>query len=208
MKKLLDIIKKKLKAIYFIFLSNFIKYFFWNLKPIFKIESHLNHLERYYLYKFSINRKRILEIGSYKGASAFSFAFSQLPSEEKKIICIDTWQNHSMAEGRKDTFEIFKKNIKEYSNIIFPVKGFSNQVENEVLSVCNNYDLLFIDGDHSYEGVISDWRIYSKHLDKNALIILHDTGWAIGVKRVLREEILPLTTEIKKLPNLWIGRLN
>jgi hypothetical protein len=34
---------------------------------------------------------------------------------------------------------------------------------------------LFIDGDHSYEGVKKDFELYSKILSDNGLIIIHDT---------------------------------
>lgn len=36
-------------------------------------------------------------------------------------------------------------------------------------------DVLFIDGDHSYEGVKKDFELYSKILNEKGIIILHDT---------------------------------
>lgn len=36
-------------------------------------------------------------------------------------------------------------------------------------------DLLFIDADHTYEGVKKDFDLYSKLLSENGLIIIHDT---------------------------------
>jgi hypothetical protein len=36
-------------------------------------------------------------------------------------------------------------------------------------------DFLFIDGDHSYEGVKKDFELYSKLLSNNGVIILHDS---------------------------------
>ena len=36
-------------------------------------------------------------------------------------------------------------------------------------------DVLFIDGDHSYEGVKSDFELYSTILSEKGIIILHDT---------------------------------
>ena len=36
-------------------------------------------------------------------------------------------------------------------------------------------DVLFIDGDHSYEGVKSDFELYSTILSENGVIMLHDT---------------------------------
>ena len=36
-------------------------------------------------------------------------------------------------------------------------------------------DVLFIDGDHSYEGVKKDFELYSNILSENGIIIIHDT---------------------------------
>jgi hypothetical protein len=36
-------------------------------------------------------------------------------------------------------------------------------------------DILFIDGDHSYEGVKTDFELYSKIMSDNGIIIIHDT---------------------------------
>jgi hypothetical protein len=36
-------------------------------------------------------------------------------------------------------------------------------------------DFLFIDGDHSYEGVKTDFELYSQILSENGVIVIHDT---------------------------------
>lgn len=36
-------------------------------------------------------------------------------------------------------------------------------------------DFLFIDGDHSYEGVKTDFELYSQILSENGIIVIHDT---------------------------------
>jgi len=61
---------------------------------------------------------------------------------------------------------------------------------------------LFIDGDHNYLGVKKDWIMYSPLLVDGSIVIFHDTGWAEGVKRVIHEDVLNVSTLIKKLPNL------
>jgi hypothetical protein len=127
-------------------------------------------------------------------------------SKDVKIVCIDTWQNHAMSEGIRDTFISFTKNVEPFAEYIVPIRGFSSEVYKEVLAEVENIDLLFLDGDHSYEGVLSDWVTYSKHLNRDAFVILHDIGWADGVKRVLEEEILSVCVPVRRLPNLWIGR--
>ena len=52
-------------------------------------------------------------------------------------------------------------------------------------------DVLFIDGDHSYEGVKKDFDLYSNILSDNGLIIIHDTDGKY-------EESLIVTEDAKK----------
>lgn len=52
-------------------------------------------------------------------------------------------------------------------------------------------DFLFIDGDHSYEGVKSDFELYSKLLSPKGIIVLHDTD-------SLYEETLIVSEDAKK----------
>lgn len=45
-------------------------------------------------------------------------------------------------------------------------------------------DLLFIDGDHSFEGVRQDWELFSPFLRPFGVAVFHDTTWGIhGVNR-------------------------
>ena len=49
-------------------------------------------------------------------------------------------------------------------------------------------DLLFIDGDHSYEGVKLDFELYSKLLSPNGIVILHDTDVNYGNSLIVSED--------------------
>lgn len=49
-------------------------------------------------------------------------------------------------------------------------------------------DLLFIDGDHSYEGVKQDFDLYSSVLNPNGIIIIHDTDKRFGEKLIITED--------------------
>lgn len=48
-------------------------------------------------------------------------------------------------------------------------------------------DLVFIDGDHSYQGVQADWKIWSKKLKVGGYIAFHDAVTALGVNQFVHE---------------------
>ena len=49
------------------------------------------------------------------------------------------------------------------------------------------YNIIFIDGDHSYEGVWSDYHNYRHMLAPNGLVVFHDTVVCKGVKKLVDE---------------------
>jgi predicted O-methyltransferase YrrM len=174
------------------------------LRSAFNITSHLTYEERYTLFKLAEGKKHILEIGSYIGCSAACFG-AQLINEGGRIFCIDTWQNDAMTEGGRDTSVEFHNNTKEFRTLITPVRGFSTEVVDEVRKLTPVLDVLFIDGDHSYEGAKGDWEAYKGFLSSGSIVICHDIGWAEGVKRVVEEDIKPHVNSFDHLPNLWWG---
>lgn len=52
-------------------------------------------------------------------------------------------------------------------------------------------DYLHIDADHSYEGVKNDFNLYSKIVNKNALISIHDTDQQYHDNLIISDDIEP-----------------
>jgi predicted O-methyltransferase YrrM len=175
------------------------------LKPAYGIQSHLTDDERYKLFELAQGKKKILEIGSYLGASATCFGAAA--SAQTKIYCIDTWNNDAMTEGKRETFTAFSENTAPFKSSIVPVRGFSTNVIDQVKGLTPDLDLLFIDGDHSYEGAKADWEGYKSFLKKGSVVVFHDIGWAEGVQRVIREDVQHLVSTSGQLPNLWWGTI-
>jgi len=182
-----------------------IKSMFPELKQAFHIITHLTSDEMCRLYLLAKERKCMLEIGSYIGASACCFAASLKEANSGKLICIDTWNNDSMTEGNRDTWQEFQDNTSSYITHIVPIRGFSVDMVNEVATYVNSLDLLFIDGDHSYEGVKADLEAYKRFLRPGSIVVFHDSGWAEGVKRVIEEDVMQLVVSYDSLPNMWWG---
>jgi hypothetical protein len=49
-------------------------------------------------------------------------------------------------------------------------------------------DLLFIDGDHSYEGVKKDFDLYSKLVSPHGIILIHDTDKSYSETLIVSED--------------------
>lgn len=177
------------------------------LAQAFRIKSDLTKAERVVLYRLALGKETILEIGSYIGASACSFGAAMKKSGSGRMFCIDTWNNDAMSEGRKDTYDEFTKNTNLFTEFIIPVRGLSTAVVKHVASQIQHLDLLFIDGDHSYEGVKTDWVTYKCFLRQSSIVVFHDWGWAEGVKRVILEDATPLVSSFGSMTNMWWGTI-
>lgn len=182
-----------------------------SLSRLFSVSTHLTTRERITLYALAracsrgaIDNVNIVEIGSYLGASA-SFLAAGLRNKNDRVFCIDTWANDAMTEGHRDTYAEFLDNTAGYRERIVPLKGWShdNSVLDEIRTKVARIDLLFIDGDHSREGALRDWQLYSPFLVQGSIVAMHDIGWATGVQHVVAEEIRPRVRNEYRLPNLW-----
>lgn len=175
-----------------------------DLRRSLSIPSHITARERATLNRLARGKKVIVEIGSYLGASAAALAAAN-SDPGVRVYCIDTWGNDAMSEGKRDTFSEFERNTQEYCDRIIPLRGLSRDQAPLVASREPQIDLLFIDGDHSYEGVLADWENYGAMLRSGSVVVFHDYGWASGVKRVVVDRVLPRTSSSGNLPNLWWG---
>lgn len=158
------------------------------------IPTHLSNDEKLLLYNLSTSLPEnacIVEIGSYLGASTYCLA-SGVTSYGGKVYAIDTWTNIGMSEGERNTFDKFQSNIAPLREVVIPLKGFSKA---HAISFDKQIDLLFIDGDHSYEGVKTDLELWLPKVKPGGWVVMHDFGWAEGVKRCVREYLLPVQIE-------------
>jgi len=160
-----------------------------------------------------LNPKTILEIGTANGGTLF--LFSQVASPEAIIISIDLpggkfgggypiWKAPLYKSFAKDNQKIYliradshdEKTLEKVKNILGKRK----------------LDFLFIDGDHTYEGVKKDFEMYSKLVKRGGIIALHDIVYhpfdpECQVDKFWRKlKKLHKTKEIISFPNqTWAG---
>jgi predicted O-methyltransferase YrrM len=158
--------------------------------------THLTVEERLLLYRLGLQQPAgavLVEIGSYLGASAsFLAAAAREIGGGACLHCIDTWENQGMSEGGRDTWSEFQTNVRPYGSIIVPHRGRSAEIGT---SFQQPIDLLFLDGDHSYEGCRADAEVWLSRVRPGGILVMHDYGWAEGVQRVVREIVRSKETE-------------
>ena len=161
---------------------------------MFGIPSDMTLAERLLLLSLARENRRdidvIVEVGSYLGASACCLA--EECRNGSKVFCVDTWQNTAMSEGPRDTYEEFLRNVAPSRDKIVPLRGLSTDI---AANFEERIDLLFMDGDHSGEGVWADLEAWLPKVRNGGIVILHDYTWAEGVQRAARELLVPLQVE-------------
>lgn len=110
-------------------------------------------------YMFKTVRKNkprcLLEIGRYQGGS--TMLISTAKSKEAKLISLDI----------KDKCNKTVKKLLDKNTLL--IIGDSKKF----IPPCK-FDFIFIDGDHSFEGVKTDFEHYFPYLNKGADILFHD----------------------------------
>jgi predicted O-methyltransferase YrrM len=170
-------------------------------------DTHMTPSERLLLYQLALHVPQpavILEIGSYVGASACFLGAAASERKGIQVHCVDTWTNEAMSEGTRDTYLEFLKNTQRYRNWLTPHRGRSEDVSRTFEL---KLDMLFIDGDHSYEGCSTDTACWLPKVKTCGIVAFHDYGWSAGVQRVVNEWVMPIATKQRSLPNLFVGRL-
>jgi predicted O-methyltransferase YrrM len=122
-----------------------------------------------------LNPKYILEIGTANGGSLFCFC--KLAQNDATIISIDLPERPFGGGYPEWKIPIYQAFAKENQKL-YLLKKDSHQQETleEVKKILNGkkLDFLFIDGDHSYEGVKKDFEMYSPLVRKEGIIAFHD----------------------------------
>jgi predicted O-methyltransferase YrrM len=161
-----------------------------NLYYLFSIPGHLSEKEAITLYRYSklSNVKVVLEIGSYVGKST-NFLAKGLYSKNGTLHCIDTFANHDMSEGPRNTYREFLQNTEKFRSLLEVHTGFSNS-QLIIKKIPNELDLIFIDGSHDSNSVTQDIFNFFPKLRKGSYIIFHDYGNTDGVKKPVDLQIM------------------
>lgn len=136
----------------------------------------------------------VVELGSFMGLSTCWLAEGVRLGERGPVYAVDTFKGsvEHAAESYYDspavskygdTYPLFEANLRRVGlwEHVRPI--VSDSVAAAKVWTGGPIRLLFIDADHSYEGVKADFEAWTRHLEPGGAIAIHDVGEFPGVTR-------------------------
>ena len=130
----------------------------------------------------------IVEIGSFLGLSAIIMANGLAASNNygARIYCVDKWEiwmdlKELGVLGDEQLYETFITNIRNahVDSFVHPIRNRSTEAAADFEA--HSVDMLFIDGDHTFEGCYADLEAWYPKLRPGGILIGHDCVPGEGV---------------------------
>lgn len=131
-------------------------------------ETQTTDAERRLLAKYAARSKRGLEIGVFEGVTTRILAESMPDAAE--LFAVDPFFRGRL--GVCWSRLIARAEVSKAQKIVHFVESLSKHAANRIDS---DFDFIFVDGDHSLEGISTDWQVWSSRCVINGIIALHDT---------------------------------
>ncbi|HVS14840.1 MAG TPA: class I SAM-dependent methyltransferase [Thermoanaerobaculia bacterium] len=180
------------------------------------IQGWMTRAELTWLARAAATRPRIVEIGAWKGRSTRVLA-RHTPGV---VYVVDHWrgsrsdateiQEEVASKGADGLFAEFQGNLAPEiaAGRVIPIRAESGDAVHSLRGLLEGgaVDMVFIDGDHSYESVSRDIRAYRPLLRRGGLLAGHDCSLAWpGVIRAV-EELVPGSATMDG-GSIWYSRI-
>lgn len=150
----------------------------------------------------------IVEIGSFMGRSTAFMALGARRTGREKVYAVDHFKGSRehqagerfaapVLEREGTTFGVFEANLKRLGlyEQVTPIRASSIEAAQTWQGPIR---LLFIDGDHAYESVEEDFRLWSPFVVNLGFVAFHDYGAAADVTRFC-DELLKETRSFRSV---------
>jgi predicted O-methyltransferase YrrM len=140
-------------------------------------EDWVSHNEKNFMMcmgHLGFTRGHFLEIGSFEGRSTCWFLQNGL-ADDGTMTCIDTFTPYWYKEG--DLLERFQVNVREAKKkyqVVSTLAMNSPQGLAQLIQQKQEYDFIYIDGDHSPAGVLTDAVMAWGLLRKGGVMLFDD----------------------------------
>jgi predicted O-methyltransferase YrrM len=182
---------------------------------------HSNHS----IFASLINEKRsvdLLEVGSWKGASALrmaELARAASPGEIINLCCVDTWlgsTEHLEGDDKESVMPqffgypqlyhqfLYNVALSEYADIIYPVPQTSLNAARLFKRAGWTFGLIYLDGSHEYEDTYSDLEHYFPLLKQGGTIFGDDYRSFPGVFAAVTRFAYERKMAIREHQPFWV----
>jgi predicted O-methyltransferase YrrM len=128
--------------------------------------------ERDTLKRLVAGRKRAVEIGVYEGATTAMLAAAIKSGGGGRLYAVDPFFPGRAGICWSEIVARSEVRRSGASEVVAFVKDLSTKACREL---DGDFDFVFIDGDHSLEGVKQDWQDWSQRIAPGGILALHDT---------------------------------
>lgn len=166
-------------------------------RPEVPISGWMSLVELQWLYNTAKKYKTIVEIGSWKGRSTHALLSGALLGGGT-VTSVDHFEGTEVIKSlfpkeviNVDIYHVFMSNLSRFPNLKV-LKMSSEEGAKKVKSA----EMIFVDGDHSYDGVIRDIDAWQPKVTK--LLCGHDYSFPEVKKAVIERFGLP-----KVIDTIW-----
>jgi hypothetical protein len=167
----------------------------------------VNDLKIIYRTASSIKPGTILEIGTFLGWATVGLFVNAIYAD---VYTIDIHKEMGKKVPGYQKFEVLPKDkvgqaFKDKIPGIHQILGDSRNAETYSLLKGKTVDLVFIDGNHSFEAVLRDTRNVLRFVRKKSIIFWHDFNEVTGVKKALNELVCADRLKIYHIDKTWLA---
>jgi predicted O-methyltransferase YrrM len=145
--------------------------------------------ERRTLQEFAAGRRRLAEIGVYQGVTTSCLA--SVMSPQGRYFAIDPYPPGRMGVNF-DSWIASNEVSRGAKGSVHWIRAIGAEAARNPQVQSEPFDFLFIDGDHSYEGLRSDWEAWRPLIAPGGIVGLHDTrGNHFACQQYMEEVIVP-----------------
>ena len=128
--------------------------------------------ERECLRRHATDRRRLVEIGVWHGVN--TRRLRSVMASDGILYAIDPFPAGRFGVSWER--RISHKECNRESNGQVQFMEMTSAEAAEQLSVCSELaDFIFVDGDHSYEGLETDWTLWAPRIAVGGIVALHDS---------------------------------
>lgn len=153
-----------------------------------KIDGWLSDREMETLYDFAAKSEGpIVEIGSHRGRSTAAIALGSMAGNHQPVFAIDNFSGVENADTSSP--ELLRANL-DAAGVNGLVRIVGEPSFSAIHEIPESIGMLFVDGAHDYQTVMSDISLYSPRLRIGGRIVVHDANTENpGVLKALDETL-------------------